>query len=194
MRPARKTIDFRFQSGRRPGRRIGRGGEGPAVFADARAENFLYGRPDLDDTIKRLQAFSAAGADVLYAPGLPGLDAIRTVCASVDKPVNVVMGLKGKPFSVEELQEAGVKRISVGGSFARGGPRRFCAGRAQEVKENGTFTYARLRGSGCRNRGLYGRDQKNLNRMYSAPEHIDVTKSGNIVKGVAVGRIVTQLY
>ena len=107
----------------------------------ARSENFLYGRPDLDDTIKRLQAFSEAGADVLYAPGLPGLDAIRTVCASVDKPVNVVMGLKGKPFSVEELQEAGVKRISVGGSFARAALGAFVRA-AQEVKENGTFTYA----------------------------------------------------
>ena len=107
----------------------------------ARSENFLYGRPDLDDTIKRLQAFSEAGADVLYAPGLPGLDAIRTVCASVDKPVNVVMGLKGKPFSIEELQEAGVKRISVGGSFARAALGAFVRA-AQEVKENGTFTYA----------------------------------------------------
>ena len=68
----------------------------------ARAENFLHGRPDLDDTIRRLQAFAEAGADVLYAPGLPGLDAIREVCASVSKPVNVVMGLKGATSSVEE--------------------------------------------------------------------------------------------
>jgi 2-methylisocitrate lyase-like PEP mutase family enzyme len=90
----------------------------------ARAENFLYGRPDLDDIIRRLQAFSEAGADVLYAPGLPSLDAIRTVCEAVDKPVNVVMGLKGVPLTVAALEEAGVKRISVGGSFARAAPRR----------------------------------------------------------------------
>ncbi len=85
----------------------------------ARAENFLHGRPDLDDTIKRLQAFDEAGADVLYAPGLPGLEAIRAVCAAVSKPVNVLMGLKGATFSVEELAAVGVKRISVGGAFAR---------------------------------------------------------------------------
>lgn len=107
----------------------------------ARAENFLYGRPDLDDTIKRLQAFSEAGADVLYAPGLPSLEAIRTVCASVDKPVNVVMGLKGKPYTMEELSDAGVKRVSVGGSFARAALGAFVRA-AQEVKEKGTFSYA----------------------------------------------------
>lgn len=85
----------------------------------ARAENYLWERPDLDDTIERLQAFSAAGADVLYAPGLPDIEAIRTVCAAVDKPVNVVMGLKGRKYSVAELSSVGVRRVSVGGSFAR---------------------------------------------------------------------------
>lgn len=80
----------------------------------ARAENFLNGRPDLDDTIRRLQAFEAAGADVLYAPGLPDLEAIRTVCSAVTRPVNVVMGLAGTQYSVRELEAAGVKRISVG--------------------------------------------------------------------------------
>ena len=107
----------------------------------ARAENHLWGRPDLDDTIARLQAFSAAGADVLYAPGLPDIEAIRTVCRAVDKPVNVVMGLRGRRYSVAELSEAGVRRISVGGSFARaalGGLLRA----AQEVKSRGTFSYA----------------------------------------------------
>ena len=107
----------------------------------ARAENFLHGRPDLDDTIRRLQSFSKAGADVLYAPGLSSLEAIRAVCASVSKPVNVVMGLVGVTFSVEELAAAGVRRISVGGSFARaalGGLVRA----AREVQEKGTFTYA----------------------------------------------------
>ena len=107
----------------------------------ARAENFLWDRPDLDDTIRRLQAFATAGAHVLYAPGLPSLDAIRTVCASVDKPVNVVMGLKGATYSVAELQAAGVKRISVGGSFARAALGALVRA-AREVKEHGTFTYA----------------------------------------------------
>lgn len=107
----------------------------------ARAENHLYDRESLGDTIKRLQAFSEAGADVLYAPGLPDIDAIRTVCRAVDKPVNVVVGLKGPLYSVAELQDAGVHRISVGGSMARaafGGLMRA----AEEVRKFGTFTYA----------------------------------------------------
>lgn len=107
----------------------------------ARSENFLHGRPDLDDTIRRLQAFAEAGADILYAPGLPDLEAIRKVCASVSKPVNVVMGLKGPTFSVEELAAVGVKRISVGGSLARAALGAFVRA-AREVKEKGTFTYA----------------------------------------------------
>ncbi|MBB3391652.1 2-methylisocitrate lyase-like PEP mutase family enzyme [Rhizobium sp. BK275] len=107
----------------------------------ARAENFLWERPDLDDTIRRLQAFSAAGADVLYAPGLPDIDAIRTVCAAVDKPVNVVMGLKGPRYSVAELSAAGVRRVSVGGSFARAALGALLRA-AEEVKSSGTFTYA----------------------------------------------------
>ncbi len=110
-------------------------------FVTARAENFLHGRPDLDDTIRRLQAFEKAGADVLYAPGLPSLDAIRTVCAAVEKPVNVVMGLKGAAFTIEELQDAGVKRISVGGAFARAALGAFMRA-AIEVKDNGTFTFS----------------------------------------------------
>lgn len=108
----------------------------------ARAENFLHGKPDLDDTIRRLQAFEKAGADVLYAPGLPDLAAIRTVCASVSRPVNVVMGLAGQTFTVADLREAGVKRISVGGSFARAALAGFMRA-AREVREYGTFTYAR---------------------------------------------------
>jgi 2-methylisocitrate lyase-like PEP mutase family enzyme len=107
----------------------------------ARAENFLHGRPNLEDTIRRLQSFADAGADVLYAPGLPGLEAIREVCASVSKPVNVLMGLKGATFSIEDLAAAGVKRISVGGSFARAALGAFVRA-AREVKEKGTFTYA----------------------------------------------------
>jgi 2-methylisocitrate lyase-like PEP mutase family enzyme len=107
----------------------------------ARAENFLHGRPDLDDTIKRLQAFEKAGADVLYAPGLPSLDAIRTVCGSVSKPVNVVMCLSGATYTVDELANAGVKRISVGGSFARAALGAFIRA-ATEVRDHGTFGYA----------------------------------------------------
>lgn len=107
----------------------------------ARCENFLHGRPDVDDTIRRLQAYAKAGADVVYAPGLPDIEAVRAVCASVDKPVNVLMGLRGGTYSVAELEAAGAKRISVGGSFARaalGGLVRA----AREIKEQGTFTYA----------------------------------------------------
>ena len=107
----------------------------------ARAENFLHGRPNLDDTIRRLQAFAEAGADVVYAPGLPSLDAIRQVCASVSKPVNVLMGLKGATFSVEQLAAVGVKRISVGGAFARAALGAFVRA-AREVKDKGTFTFA----------------------------------------------------
>ncbi len=107
----------------------------------ARAENYLHGRLDLDDTIRRLQSFAEAGADVLYAPGLPDLDAIREVCTSVSKPVNVLMGLRGATYSVEELAAAGVKRISVGGSFARAALGAFVRA-AREVKEKGTFSFA----------------------------------------------------
>ncbi|WEX76512.1 oxaloacetate decarboxylase [Sinorhizobium numidicum] len=108
----------------------------------ARAENFLHGRLDLDDTVRRLLAFEEAGADVLYAPGLPSLEAIRTVCSSVNRPVNVVMGLAGQTFTVKQLQELGVKRISVGGSFARAALAGLMRA-AREVKEHGTFTYSR---------------------------------------------------
>jgi 2-methylisocitrate lyase-like PEP mutase family enzyme len=107
----------------------------------ARAENYLHGRPDLGDTIRRLQAFAEAGADVLYAPGLPSLEAIRQVCSSVSKPVNVVMGLQGATYRVEELAAAGVKRISVGGAFARAALGAFVRA-AREVKDKGTFSFA----------------------------------------------------
>lgn len=118
-----------------------RAAHGCQFMLTARAENFLHGRPNLDDTIKRLQSFAEAGADVVYAPGLPSLEAIREVCASVSKPVNVVMGLKGATFSVEELAAVGVKRISVGGAFARAALGAFVRA-AREVKDKGTFTFA----------------------------------------------------
>jgi len=92
---------------------------GKPFMLTARAEGFLFGGADLSEIIARLQAFGAAGADVLYAPGLPDIGAIRTVCAEVDKPVNVLMGLGGRRYSVAELGDAGVSRVSVGGSFAR---------------------------------------------------------------------------
>ena len=107
----------------------------------ARSENFLHGRPDLDDTIRRLQAFEAAGADVLYAPGLTDLETIRTVCAAVSRPVNVVMGLTGSSFTVDELAAAGVRRISLGGSLSRAALGAFIRA-AREIKEEGTFTFA----------------------------------------------------
>jgi len=107
-----------------------------------RAENFIHGRPDLDDTIRRLQAFASAGASVLFPPGLTRAEDIRTVCASVTRPVSVVMGLKAGSFSVAELADMGVKRISVGSTLSRvalGAVLR--AGR--EMKEHGTFDFAR---------------------------------------------------
>jgi 2-methylisocitrate lyase-like PEP mutase family enzyme len=112
----------------------------PFVFV-GRAENYLHGRPDLDDTIKRLQAYGKAGADCLYAPGVTQAEDIRTICQSVTKPVNVVMGLKSARFSVAELAALGVKRISIGSALARAALAGFVAG-AREIKEKGTFTFA----------------------------------------------------
>lgn len=114
---------------------------GRPFLLTARAENFLWGRPDLHDTIARLQAYSQAGAHVLYAPGLRDLEAIRTVCREVDKPVNVVMGLSGPRYSVAQLADAGVRRVSVGGSLARAALGAFVRA-AQEIRASGTFDYA----------------------------------------------------
>jgi 2-methylisocitrate lyase-like PEP mutase family enzyme len=112
----------------------------PFMFV-ARAENFLHGKPNLDDTIRRLQAFEAAGADVLYAPGLTKAEHIRAVCSSVKKPVNVIMGLKGANFSVSDLAALGVKRISVGSALSRAALGSFVRA-AKEIQEHGTFTFA----------------------------------------------------
>src|SRR6187402_1695608 len=106
----------------------------------ARAENYLHGRPDLDDTIQRLQAFERAGADVLFAPGLPDLAAIRTVCTSLKNPVNFMVGIRGKSFSVAELAQAGVRRISLAGSLYRAAMTGL-ADAAREIRESGTFGY-----------------------------------------------------
>jgi 2-methylisocitrate lyase-like PEP mutase family enzyme len=112
---------------------------GPVHFViTARAENLIRGRPDLADTIARLQAYQEAGADVLFAPGLQDLEQVRRVVASVDRPVNVLPGLGGP--TVAELGEAGVRRISVGGAFA------FAAlagvvDAARELREQGTYGF-----------------------------------------------------
>ena len=107
----------------------------------ARAENYLVGRRDLKDTIKRLQAYQEAGANVLYAPGLASREDIATVVSSVDRPVNALMGLQGVRLSLEELSDIGVKRVSVGSALCRAALGAFLrAGR--EMREQGTFTFA----------------------------------------------------
>ena len=108
----------------------------------ARAENLLHGRLDLDDTIRRLQAFEKAGADVLYAPGLRDLATIRTVAQSVGKPINVVMSTGDPSLTLTQLAEAGVKRVSVGGALSRLALAAFLDG-AREMKETGGFTWVR---------------------------------------------------
>jgi 2-methylisocitrate lyase-like PEP mutase family enzyme len=117
----------------------------------ARAENFLHGRPDLDDTIRRLQAFAAAGADALYAPGLRDLDTIRQVVAAVNKPLNVLITAVEPGVTARHLAEAGVKRISVGGALSR---LAYAAVRdaATEMRDAGTFEWVR--------RAMTGKDLK----------------------------------
>jgi 2-methylisocitrate lyase-like PEP mutase family enzyme len=110
------------------------------VVLTARAENFLRGNPDLDDTIRRLQAYEKAGADVLMAPGLPDLESVRKVCASLSKPFNFMAGIKGKSFSVAELKAAGVRRISLATSLYRAAMSGLVEA-AREVKEQGSFGY-----------------------------------------------------
>lgn len=106
----------------------------------ARTENFLRGNPDLDDTIRRLQAFEKAGADVLMAPGLPDIAAVRAVCAAVSKPVNFMAGIRGKSPSVAELEAAGVRRISLATSLYRAAITGLIDA-AREVREHGSFGY-----------------------------------------------------
>lgn len=117
------------------------GNVGGGFVLTARCENFLHGRPDLDDTIRRLQAFEKVGAEVLYAPGLRDLATIKTVCSSVGKPVNVVMGLPGTTFTVSELTAAGVKRISVGSALARLAYGSLLKA-ASEMMDHETFTFS----------------------------------------------------
>lgn len=106
----------------------------------ARAENFVRGNPNLDDTIKRLVAYEKAGADVLFAPGLPDLASVRAVCAAVSKPVNFAVAGRGKSFSVAELVDAGVKRISFAASFYRAAMTGLLDA-ATEARNQGTFSF-----------------------------------------------------
>ena len=106
----------------------------------ARAENYLHGRSDLDDTIKRLQAYEAAGADVLFAPALPDLASVRLVCSSLHKPVNFMVAIRGKSFSVAELADAGVRRISLATSLYRAAMTGLVDA-AREIRDTGTFGF-----------------------------------------------------
>ncbi len=113
----------------------------PPFVLTARAENLIRGNPDLDDTIKRLQAYQEAGADVLYAPGLKTADEVRAVVSSVDRPVNVLGGIAGMTLNFQEMADLGVKRISVGGSLFRSAYGKAMAD-AREMLDAGTFGFA----------------------------------------------------
>jgi len=106
----------------------------------ARAHNLLYANPSVDETIRRLQAYERAGADVLFAPGLPDLAAVRAVCGAVKKPFNFMIGMKGQSFSVKELADAGVRRISLATSLYRAAMTGLVAA-AREVMESGSFEF-----------------------------------------------------
>ena len=120
----------------------------------ARAENHVVGRPDLADTIGRLQAYQEAGADVLYAPGLSRREDIATLLREVDRPVNVLLGVPGLTLDVAALAAMGVRRVSVGGSLARAAYGEFMRA-ATELRDHGTAVYTRT--------ALSGRD---LNRWF----------------------------
>ena len=120
----------------------------------ARAENYLHGRNDLADTIRRLQAFQDAGADVLYAPGLKTREEIATVLREIDRPLNVVMSFADGNLSVAELTELGVKRISVGAALARAAMGAFQRA-AEELRTKGTFNFAKDAASGAKLNQLF---------------------------------------
>ena len=120
----------------------------------ARTENYLRGRPDLEDTIRRLRAFADAGADVLFAPGLPDLAAVRAVCGAVHKPISFMAGIPGRSFSVAELEAAGVRRISVAASFYRAALTGLVEA-AKEVRDKGTFSYVERAISGQELNGFF---------------------------------------
>jgi 2-methylisocitrate lyase-like PEP mutase family enzyme len=106
----------------------------------ARAHNLLYPNPSLDETVRRLQAYEKAGADVLFAPGLPDLDSVKAVCSAVSKPVNFMVGIKGKSFSIPDLASAGVRRISLATSLYRAAMTGFLQA-LREMKETGGFSF-----------------------------------------------------
>jgi 2-methylisocitrate lyase-like PEP mutase family enzyme len=106
----------------------------------ARADGFLRGNTNIDDAIRRLQAYEKAGADVLMAPALPDLNAVKAVCAAITKPFNFMVGIPGKSFSVAELEAVGVRRISLASSLHSAAMTGLVAA-AREVKDKGTFAY-----------------------------------------------------
>jgi 2-methylisocitrate lyase-like PEP mutase family enzyme len=112
----------------------------PFTFT-ARAENYLHGRRDLKETIGRLQAYQEAGADVLYAPGLTSKDEIATLIRSVDRPVNVLVGIPGAPLNMADLSAIGVRRVSLGSGLARAAFGSLLSA-AREMREQGTFAFA----------------------------------------------------
>ena len=129
---------------------------GKPFVLTARAENFLYGRRDMDETLRRLNAFADAGADVLYAPGLRKIELVREVCQGVSRPVNV---LATAGLTVAQIADAGAKRISLGGAFALAAIRGLVRA-ATEVQEKGTFGFAaETPGSADINAMMLGRDQ-----------------------------------
>ena len=111
-----------------------------AFMVTARAHNLLFSNSNLDETIRRLQAFEKAGADVLFAPGLPDLAAVRTVCSAISKPFNFMAGIQGKSFSVQELAAAGVRRISLATSLYRAAMTGLLDA-AREVTADGKFSF-----------------------------------------------------
>jgi 2-methylisocitrate lyase-like PEP mutase family enzyme len=106
----------------------------------ARAHSFLYPNPSLDDTIRRLQTYEKVGAEVLFAPGLPDIEAVRAVCAAVSKPFNFMAGIPGRSFPLEALAEVGVRRVSLATSLYRAAMTGLLDA-AREVLEIGTFAY-----------------------------------------------------
>lgn len=125
-----------------------------AFTLTARAENYLNGRPDIKDTIRRLQVYQEAGADVLFAPGIRTKEDIAAVVSSVDRPVNILMGLANCDVDMEQLSALGVRRVSVGGSLARATLAAFLRG-AREIQDKGTFRYANDAVSSADVNGMY---------------------------------------
>jgi len=122
----------------------------------ARAENYLYGRADIADTIRRLQAYQEAGADVLFAPGVKTREDIREIIRSIDRPLNVLVGMPNMALRVVDLQELGVTRISLGGTLARAAYGALLRA-AAEVQTEGTFTYAAAAVSGQELNGIFSK-------------------------------------